>query len=75
MSQNAANAKWWTDILLDAIKSSDETKRIAYVLVWRNEGQRQNYAPFPDAPTVENFKAFEADPLTLFLEDLPPMYQ
>ncbi len=75
VAQNAANAKWWTDILLDAIKSSDQTRKIAWILVWRNEGRRQNYAPFPDAPTVENFKAFEADPLTLFMEDLPPMYK
>ncbi len=75
VSQNTANAKWWTDILLDALKSSPETKKIAWILVWRNEGRRQNYAPFPDAPTVENFKTFEADPLTLFMEDLPPMYR
>ncbi len=60
---------------LDAIKSSDQTKRIAWVLVWRNEGRRHNFGPFPDAPTANDFKAFEADPLTLFLEDLPPLYQ
>lgn len=75
VSQNAANANWWTDILLDTIESGNQTKQIAWVLVWRNEGRRQNYAPFPGAPTVENFKAFEAHPLTVFLENLPQMYR
>ncbi len=75
VGQNERNAKWWTDILLQVVKASPETKKVAWVLVWRNEGRRQNYAPFPDAPTVENFKTFEADPFTLFLEDLPAMYE
>jgi hypothetical protein len=43
--------------------------------VWRNAGRRQTYAAFPEAPTADSFKAFERDPLTVFLEDLPPMYK
>jgi mannan endo-1,4-beta-mannosidase len=75
VGQNADNATWWTDILLANVTSSDSTKKLAWVLVWRNEGKRQNYAAFPGAPTAENFKAFEAAPFTFFLEDLPPMYK
>jgi len=38
-------------------------------------GRRQNYAAFPGPAMVESLKAFEADPLTLFMEDLPRMYE
>jgi len=75
VGQGPRNAKWWTDILLPVIKASDATRKLAWVLVWRNADQRQNYAPFPEAATAENFKVFEADSFTLFLEDLPPMYK
>jgi mannan endo-1,4-beta-mannosidase len=73
--QSTDNATWWTDVLLANITSSESTKKLAWMLVWRNEGNRQNYAAFPGAATAENFKAFEAEPFTLFLEDLPPMYK
>ncbi|HUU17285.1 MAG TPA: glycosyl hydrolase [Sedimentisphaerales bacterium] len=75
VGQRAANATWWTDVLLEVLKSSPSTKKIAWVLVWRNADKRQNYAAFSGAATVENFKAFEADTLTLFMEDLPQMYK
>lgn len=45
------------------------------MLVWRNADLRQNYAAFPGAATVDDFKAFEADSLTLFMENLPRMYE
>jgi len=70
-----SNATWWTDVLLEVLKSSEATRKLAWVLVWRNEGQGQNYAAFPGAASAEDFKAFERDPITLFLEDLPPMYR
>ncbi len=75
VGQGERNANWWTDILLDVVNASPQTRKLAWVLVWRNADRRQNYAPFPGAATVEDFKAFEADPFTLFLEDLPPMYK
>jgi mannan endo-1,4-beta-mannosidase len=75
VGQGPANATWWTDVLLEVLKSSPSTKKIVWVLVWRNADKRQNYAAFPESATAENFKAFERDPLTLFLEDLPAMYK
>jgi mannan endo-1,4-beta-mannosidase len=75
VGQVAANANWWTDILLEIVKSSPSTKKLAWVLVWRNADNRQNYAAFPGSATAENFKAFERDPFTLFMEDLPKMYK
>lgn len=73
--QGPRNATWWTAIPLGSPKSSPSTRRLAWVLVWRNADLRQNYAAFPRAATVDDFKAFEADPLTLFMEDLPQMYE
>lgn len=70
-----ANANWWTDLLLEIVNSSPSTRQVAWVLVWRNAGKRQNYAAFPDSAGAENFKAFERDPFTLFLEDLPRVYE
>jgi len=75
VGQRDVNATWWTDVLLETLKSSPSTRKIAWVLVWRNAGKRQNYAAFPGSATVESFKTFEADPLTLFMEDLPRMYE
>ena len=75
VGQRATNATWWTDVLLEVLKSSPSTKKIAWVLVWRNADKRQNYAAFPGAATAGNFKAFESDTLTLFMEDLPQMYK
>ena len=45
------------------------------MLVRRNADKRQNYAAFPESATADNFKAFERDPVTIFLEDLPSMYK
>lgn len=75
VGQHEANATWWTEILLDTIKSSPSTRKLAWVPVWRNADKRQNYAAFPGAATIESFKTFEADPFTLFMEDLPKMYE
>ncbi len=74
-ASSESNANWWTDVLLEIVKSSPSTKKIAWVLVWRNAGRRQNYAAFPGSASAENFKSFEADPFTLFMEDLPKMYE
>jgi hypothetical protein len=68
MNLNVATAKYIG-------KSSPSTKKIAWILVWRNADKCQNYAAFPGAATVDNFKVFEADPLTLFMDDLPQMYK
>ena len=64
--------KWWTNILLPGLKA---TKGISYVLVWRNANPAYDrkdhfYAPYPGQVSAEDFKRFEADPLTLFEGDV-----
>ncbi len=69
------NPTWWMDVLLEVIKASLSTKKLAWVLVWRNGRPDHYYAPYPGQASAENFKAFERDSLTFFMEDLPPMYK
>ncbi|MFD2571474.1 glycoside hydrolase family 26 protein [Spirosoma soli] len=53
---------WWTNILMPVIQNAG----LSYVLVWRNEGQRQYFAPFQGQASADDFKAFYANPNVLF---------
>ena len=71
---------WWTGKMLAAIKGDPAAKRIAYLLVWRNanhETDRQEhfYAPYPGHKSEEDFIRFRNDPILLFEDDLPILYQ
>lgn len=70
---------FWTDILLKAIKSNPDAKRIAYVLTWRNANENRMkghyFAPYPGQKSAENFKKFTDDPLILLENELPDMYK
>lgn len=70
---------WWTNKMLAAIKGDPATKRISYLLVWRNahhETDRQDhfYAPYPGHKSSDDFITFRNDPIILFEDDLPVMY-
>ncbi len=66
---------WWTNILLDGLKSAPETDRIAYLLVWRNARPDHHYAPYPGHASVTDFIKFKEDTALVFLSDLPDMYR
>ncbi|MGV8963556.1 MAG: glycoside hydrolase family 26 protein [Candidatus Saccharimonadaceae bacterium] len=65
-------ANWWTEVLYPAI----EEFPISYVLVWRNARELPNhyYAPFPGQKSADDFVKFYDKPKTLFIEDLPNLY-
>ena len=65
-------ANWWTEVLYPAI----EEFPISYVLVWRNARELPNhyYAPFPGQKSANDFVKFYDKPKTLFIEDLPNLY-
>lgn len=72
--------RWFTDILLKAITGSETSRRITYVLVWRNSNNEIDrkdhyYAPFPAHPAAANFIEFREHPFVLFEDDLPDMYR
>jgi mannan endo-1,4-beta-mannosidase len=66
---------WYTQILLKGIKENAETRRISYVLLWRNANPGHHYAPFKGHSSESDFLKFYKDPYTLFITDLPDMYR
>lgn len=66
---------WWTKVLLQNLMADPETRRIAYVLVWRNANKKHHYAPYPGHVSLADFQQFYADPVTAFERDLPKMYK
>ncbi len=67
-------ANFWTDYLLAALKYNEESKKVAWSLVWRNASKQHHFAPYPGHFSAANFVRFYDDPLTLFEKDLPDLY-
>ncbi len=53
---------WWTGVLLPVVKDAG----LSYVLVWRNEGPRQYFAPFKGQASSDDFKRFYESPQVIF---------
>ena len=73
------DSTWWTDVLLAGINANDTTRRVAYVLTWRNANHENDrpdhyYAPYSGHPSEENFRTFREHELILFEDDLPDLY-
>ncbi len=66
---------WWTEKLLVGLKNTNKSASIAYVLLWRNARLSHHYAPYPDHNSANNFIEFSKDPMMIFQNKLPSMYQ
>lgn len=66
---------WWTDYLLTAIQSSNQTRKLVWALVWRNASKEHHFGPYPGHASAPDFVNFYRDPFTIFESDLPEMYQ
>ncbi|WP_051235135.1 glycosyl hydrolase [Marinimicrobium agarilyticum] len=75
----------WYRKLLEALKSDEQARKVAYLLVWRNapegvDGGKPHYWVPTTLPhdrergTLEDFRAFYQDDFTLFNSDLPEVY-
>jgi mannan endo-1,4-beta-mannosidase len=67
---------WWMDRMYAGLNANAQTRKIAYVMVWRNanrqaEGSDHFYVPHRGHPGVEDFKAFKNTDLILFEDELP----
>lgn len=74
-----ADPTFWTEKLLPGILANDTTRKIAYIVVWRNANKEREkrdhfYAPYPGQPSEEDFIRFYKHPRVLFLDELPNMY-
>lgn len=68
-------AKWFTEVLLEPIKSDPIASRISYFAVWRNASDTHHYAPYPEHHSVDDFLVFYEDPMTLFIDQhLPDLF-
>ncbi len=74
-SVNLKTEMWWTDWLMSGIEANENTKKIAYVMVWRNEDKDHFHIPFPDHKSVSNFIEFFNSPNVFFNSDLPDLYK
>ncbi len=70
---------WWTGRLLEAIASDPVSRRISYVLVWRNANEADapghHFGPYAGHPSAPDFVQFAADPFVLLVDELPDMYR
>ena len=66
---NVPKADWWTSDLLPVISAHQES----YVLVWRNAGPNQFYAPYPGQASAADFKKSSEDEHLIFQNKLTPL--
>lgn len=70
-------ANWWTQTLLPALDHDATTRKIAWLLVWRNAYHQPKgaFAPYPGQVSTQDFKKFAESPLILLEDELPDMYR
>jgi mannan endo-1,4-beta-mannosidase len=74
------DSTFWTGRLARVIEGDSLSRRIAWVLVWRNAtraGRADDhfFAPYPGQPSARDFRRLHADPLFLFEDGLPDLYR
>lgn len=70
----AKTQTWYVKDLLTPIRDDPVARRLAFALVWQNRKDDHYWVPVPGKPGLEDFKAFHADPFTVFERDLPNLY-
>lgn len=73
------DADWWTGQLLPALHADPLTRRIAYVMVWRNAEATKKaghfYTPYPGQQSAADFVRFTRTPGIWLAADLPNLYR
>lgn len=70
-------ADWWTHTLLPALNHDAQTRKVAWMLVWRNAYNQPKgaFAPYPGQISAADFRKFTENPLILLQDNLPDMYK
>lgn len=73
------DSTWWTDVMMEGINATEQSRKIAYLQVWRNanferEQRDHYYAPYPGQISAENFVEFYEHESILFEDELPDLY-
>jgi mannan endo-1,4-beta-mannosidase len=66
---NISQPNWWTTELLPVISAH----QLSYLLVWRNAGPAQYYAPYIGQASAADFKKFSEDEHLIFQNKLTPL--
>ena len=66
---NIPQAEWWTKVLLPVVSKY----KTSYMLIWRNAGIEQYYAPYPAQESAEDFKKFSESDHLIFQNRLTPL--
>jgi len=61
---------WYTSNLLQVLNASEKTRRISYVLVWRNRDTSHFFVPYKGHEHEDDFKSFVNNKLIFLLDDL-----
>jgi mannan endo-1,4-beta-mannosidase len=66
---NIPQPDWWTNVLLPVISKH----KTSYMLIWRNAGIKQYYAPYPGQTSAADFKTFSESNSLIFQNKLTPL--
>lgn len=69
-SDKLLDSSWYTQKLGKALYANDLTKKLAYVLVWRNRDKEHFYVPFEGHPAQQDFVEFTNRKDVLLLNDI-----
>jgi mannan endo-1,4-beta-mannosidase len=74
------DSTFWTGRLARIIEGDSLSRRIAYVMVWRNANRAARnddhfFAPYRGQPSERDFRRLKADSLFLFEDALPNLYR
>lgn len=68
------NPIWFTNVVLETLKTNSKTLGVSYVLFWRNGRSDHFYAPYPEHSSAADFVSFKEDEVTLFLSEIQNIY-
>jgi len=69
------NEKWFTEVVLSTLNANASTRKVAWILFWRNGRPDHYYAPYPGHASVPDFMEFMNHDLMLSLSELPDLYK
>lgn len=65
---------WYTSNLLQVLNASEKTRRMAYVMVWRNHDTTHFYVPYPGHREEEDFRNFVNNKMIFLIDDLTKQF-
>lgn len=68
-SDRMEDSAWYTQKLYAALNANETTRKISYVMVWRNHDLTHFYIPHPEHPGAADFREFTQKPEIWLLED------